>query len=195
MNNSIPCEPQRLFNTTEWWKNYLAYIQQQNQIWPNRGNKASQDDFLCVVVHFCFLLVTCVYFQVPSTVSRLAAATLSQEHTRLLVTWSNLCLSLCLCCRMEQFQASQWRRMKTPGEGTGATRLSLSSPVWAMLWAWVTSGGSPTSATEMEEVHVTAKSLACFFGASGAMFKQCTLCCLQVQKYKMMQKTGWECRM
>lgn len=55
--------------------------------------------------------------------------------------------------RMEQFQVSRWRRMKTPEEGTGATKLSLCSPAWAMLWAWVTFGGFPTSATEMEEVH------------------------------------------
>lgn len=50
---------------------------------------------------------------------------------------------------------SQRRRMKTPGEGTGATRLSLSSPVWAMQWAWAMSGGFPTSATETEEVSVS----------------------------------------
>lgn len=53
---------------------------------------------------------------------------------------------------------SQRRRMKTREEGTGATRLSLSSPVWAMLWGWVTSGGSPTSATGMEEVHIKMSS-------------------------------------
>lgn len=45
--------------------------------------------------------------------------------------------------------------MKTPGEGTGATRLNLSSPAWATLSAWAMSGGFPTSATEMEEVCIT----------------------------------------
>ena len=63
-------------------------------------------------------------------------------------------LCVCACCRMEQFQENQWRRMKTPGEVTGATRLSLSSPVWATQWAWATSGGFPISATEMEEVRI-----------------------------------------
>lgn len=54
--------------------------------------------------------------------------------------------------RMEQFRASQRRRRKARGEGTGGTRSSLSSPAWATPWAWATSGGFPTSATEMVEV-------------------------------------------
>lgn len=99
-------------------------------------------------------------FHLPGALAGPAAAALSQEHTRFCVTWSHLYLSVCLCCRTEQFQESQWRRMKTPGEGTGETRLSLSSPVWAMLWAWAMSGGFHTSATEMEEVSITMTTWA-----------------------------------
>lgn len=123
--------------------------------------RGSQDSSLCHGIHFPFMLLNemgffpLLIFHLPGALAGPAAAALSQEHTRFRVTWSHLYLSVCLCCRTEQFQESQWRRMKTPGEGTGETRLSLSSPVWAMLWAWAMSGGFHTSATEMEEVSVT----------------------------------------
>lgn len=95
------------------------------------------------------------------------------ESENVVYTWSHLPVSPCLCCRTEQFQASQWRRMKTREEGTGATRLSLSSPVWAMLWAWAMSGGFPTSATEMEEVRISVESWAHFYWSSSGWLYLC----------------------
>lgn len=69
---------------------------------------------------------------------------------------------ICLLYRMVPFLVNQWRRMKTPGEGTGVTRLSLCSPAWAMLWAWATSGDFPTSATETAEVRTHVR-LICLY--------------------------------
>lgn len=103
-------------------------------------------------------------------------------------TWSHLPVSPCLCCRTEQFQASQWRRMKTREEGTGATRLSLSSPAWAMLWAWATSGGFPTSATGMEEVRIPVESWAHFCWSSSGWLYLCRPMACHIKYFKYIKK-------
>ena len=47
----------------------------------------------------------------------------------------------------------------------GVTKWSISSPVWATLWASATSGGSHTSVTETEEVR-DFSSFKCSFHVS-----------------------------
>lgn len=42
--------------------------------------------------------------------------------------------------------------MKTWSVATGQTKATTYSPWWAMLWAWATSGGFPTSPTRTAEV-------------------------------------------
>lgn len=99
---------------------------------------------------------------------------------------------MCLRFRTEQFQESQWRKMKTPEGETGATRLSLSSPVLVTQWGWETSGGSLTFATGMEEV--TSFDLV-FFGfflylcpvISILTFSQCLSCTVQLAFYNFCQ--------
>lgn len=93
-------------------------------------------------------------------------------------------------CRMEQFQVSRWRRMKTPEEGTGATKLSLCSPAWATLWVWVTFGGFPTSATEMEEVHTHFQQICLSFVVLFLLTPICTHTGFEREVYSLRHHTG-----
>lgn len=89
----------------------------------------------------------------------------------------------CVCFRTERFQESQWRKMKTPEGETGATRLSLSSPVLVTQWGWETSGGFLTFATEMEEV---TSSFLFLCPMSIWTFSQCLSCTVELAFYNFM---------